>query len=323
MKPHSSEGREKRFILSLALTLIIFFAELIGGLWTGSLALLSDAAHVFMDVFALGLSFAALRISARPADDRHTYGWHRMEVLAALINGVTLLVIAVGIGYEAVQRIAEPQPIRGPEMLAIAVVGLVVNLVVAFILGGHDHGHEHGAEHDHAHEHIRRDLNTQSAYLHVLGDAISSVGVIVAAVVVSLTGWIWIDPLMSLAIAVMILFSAVRVTRSALHILNEGAPEGLSSAEISTALSQVAGVSQVHDLHVWNICSGHVALSAHAVLDTCPPRNSAAVMADMRELLLDRFGIEHTTIQMEDGVCSQGDCTCGAGFSPVPAPRQK
>lgn len=319
MKPHTSEGREKRFILSLALTSFIFFAELIGGLWTGSLALLSDAAHVFMDVFALGLSFAALRISARPADDRHTYGWHRMEVLAALVNGVTLLVIAAGIGYEAVQRFSEPQPVRGPEMLAIAAVGLVVNLVVAFILGGHDHGNEQ----DHAHEQAHRDLNTHSAYLHVLGDAISSVGVIVAAVVISLTGWIWIDPLMSLAIAAMILVSAVRVTRSALHILNEGAPEGLSSAEIGTALSQVAGVSQVHDLHVWNICSGHVALSTHAVLDACQQRSSAAVMADMRELLLERFGIEHTTIQMEEGVCSQGDCTCGAGFSPVPAPRQK
>lgn len=188
MQPHSNPGVQRRFIWSISLTLLIFIAELVGGLWTGSLALLSDAAHVFMDIFALALSFLALRLSSLPPDDRHSYGYHRLEVLAALINGLTLVVIALGIAWEAVERWQVPQPVRSGEMLVIAVIGLLVNVGVAFILGGHDHDE---AEAHHVHT---RDLNVRSAFLHVVGDAISSLGVIVAAVVIGLTGWQWVDP---------------------------------------------------------------------------------------------------------------------------------
>ena len=200
MKPHLDHGIEKRFLVSIVLTALILVAEVIGGLWTGSLALLSDAAHVFMDIFALGLSFLALRLSALPADDRHTYGYHRLEVLAALANGLTLGVIAIGIFSEAIQRWQNPEPIKSAEMLVIAVIGLVVNLVVAFVLGGHDHDRDEAA-------HGREDVNVKSAFLHVVGDAVSSVGVIVAAVLIGLTGAPWIDPLMSILIGVIILLS--------------------------------------------------------------------------------------------------------------------
>ncbi len=171
-------------MLSIGLTALILIAEVIGGFWTGSLALLSAAAHVLLDVFALALSFVALRLSALPADDRHTYGYHRLEVQAALVNGVTLGVIAVGIFWEASVRWSAPEPIKSVEMFIIAVIGLIVNLVVAFVLGGHQH---QDAEDDHE----REDINVQSAFLHVVGDAISSVGVIVAALAIWWTGWAW------------------------------------------------------------------------------------------------------------------------------------
>ena len=298
MQPHSTAGIEKRFLLSIGLTAAILVAEVIGGLWTGSLALLSDAAHVFMDIFALGLSFIALRLSALPADDRHTFGYHRLEVLAALTNGITLGAIAVGIFSEAWQRWQSPGDIKSSQMLVIAAIGLVVNLIVAWVLGGHDH---QAGEHNHAH----KDLNVHSAFLHVLGDAISSVGVILAAIVIGATGWMWLDPLMSVVIGVLILFSSVRVLRSSLHILIEGVPEGLSLKEISRAVTNVAGVSEVHDLHVWSLCSGHTALSAHVTVQDQSLLDSNGVMAEIKRSLLDDFHIEHTTIQFECAACGQ------------------
>ena len=303
MKPHPNNGVEKRFLISITLTALILVAEIIGGLWTGSLALLSDAAHVFMDIFALGLSFIALRLSSLPADDRHTYGYHRLEVLAALINGATLAVIAVRIFVEAYQRWLSPEPVKSGEMLIIAAIGLVVNLIVAFVLGGHAHDHDEA-------EHERDDVNVKSARLHVLGDAVSSVGVIVAAVLIGLTGALWIDPLMSVLIGVIIVIGSGRVLKSSLHILVEGVPDGLSLNDIGTALSTVSGVSEVHDLHVWSLCSGHVALSAHVVLTDQALADSGAIMQGLKARLLDRFGIEHTTIQFECTSCGQGRVIC-------------
>lgn len=301
MHPHASESIEKRFILSIVLTLIIFAAEIIGGLWTGSLALLSDAAHVFMDVFALGLSYIALRLSALPPDDRHTYGYHRLEVLAALINGITLGAIAIGIFSEAWERWQNPAAIKSLEMLIIATIGLLVNLLVAFVLhnpGESGHGHEH---------HHTEDVNIKSAYLHVLGDAISSIGVIVAALIIWKTGWQWVDPLMSVLIGVLILASSWRVLRSSLHILVEGVPEGLSLNEIGSTMSSIPGVIEVHDLHVWSLCSGRVALSAHISVEDQNTQSNAALMAALKHELYEHFGIEHTTIQFECLTCGQGN----------------
>jgi len=203
----------------MLLTAAILVAEVIGGFWTGSLALLSDAAHVFMDIFALTLSYLALRLSALPADNRHTYGFHRLEALAALINGITLGAIAIEIFSESWARWFNPTAIKSMEMLVIAIIGLMVNLAVAFALGRHAHDHEHEEA---------EDLNVRSAYLHVLGDAISSVGVIVAAAVIWFTGWNWLDPLMSAFIGILIGVSSWRVLKSSLHILIEGVPEHLS-----------------------------------------------------------------------------------------------
>lgn len=305
MNPHPSKGLENKFVLSMILTAAILIAEVVGGLWTGSLALLSDAAHVFMDIFALALSYLALRLSALPADDRHTYGFHRLEVIAALINGVTLGWIAIEIFRESWVRWFNPQPIKSVEMLVIAVIGLVVNLIVAFVLGGHTHEHEHeGEDGEEAHEEAE-DLNVRSAYLHVLGDAVSSVGVIVAAALIWWTGWNWLDPLMSVFIGILIIVSSWRVLKSSLHILVEGVPEHLSIEKIGQSMAGADGVLDVHDLHVWSICSGQVALSAHILTADQKLTDGDGIMAELKTRL-KKFGIEHTTIQFECAACGQG-----------------
>ncbi|MCL4562981.1 MAG: cation diffusion facilitator family transporter [Chloroflexi bacterium] len=299
MQPHDSQTVEKRFIFSISLTLVILIVEALGGLWTGSLALLSDSAHVFMDIFALGLSYLAIHLSALPADDRHTYGYHRLEVLAALANGLTLGVISLGIFYEAYQRWLSPAPVKTLEMLLIAVLGLLVNVSVALILrGGSDL---------HRHQQVRsKDLNVESAFLHVLTDAIASIGVIAAAGIIWSTGWLWVDPLTSVLIGGLIMVSSGRVLRGSLHILIEGVPEGLSLGKISTTISSVPGICEVHDLHVWNICSGHIALSAHVVVEKDAPADMGPTMADVKQRLLSEYGINHTTIQFETVSCGQG-----------------
>ncbi len=300
MHPHTHTGVERRFLLSIGLTLAIFAAELIGGLWTGSLALLSDAAHVIMDAVALLISFVALRLSSRPADDRHSFGYHRLEVIAALANGLTLVVVSIGIWSEAIQRFREPQPVRGVEMLVIAAIGLLANLAVARILHGH--------EHQEGNEFARKDLNVRSAFLHVVGDAVSSVGVILAAVLIWLTDWLWVDPVMSILIGGMIAFSAYRVLRSSLHILVEGVPEGLSIAEITKTVEQIPGVENIHDLHVWNICSGHVSLSGHLV--TCADANEIRQQVNLH--LLETYAIEHSTLQVECAGETERLCGCAS-----------
>lgn len=312
MLPHAASSTQKRFLISLALTGLILAAEVAGGLWTGSLALLSDAAHVFMDIFALALSYLALRLSSMPADDRHTYGYHRLEVLAALVNGVSLFVIAGGIFSEAYKRFQAPEPVKSMEMLAIATIGLVVNLVVAFVLGG---SHSHDPDHSHGHlpngtaastpARPARDLNVQSAFLHVVGDAISSVGVIIAGILITLTGSLWLDPAISVLIGVLILASSYRVLRSSLHILIEGTPEGISLKNVAQTIMDVPGVVSLHDLHVWNICSGRVALSAHVVLEPAYQPQLSAAMASLKSKLACQFGIEHTTVQFETDTCEE------------------
>jgi cobalt-zinc-cadmium efflux system protein len=303
MNPHPSKTLENRFVLSMLLTTAILIAEVVGGYWTGSLALLSDAAHVFMDVFALGLSYLALRFSALPADDRHTYGFHRLEVIAALINGVTLGIIAIEIFSESWARWQNPAPIKSVEMLVIAAIGLIVNLIVAFVLSGHAQEHDHGAGEE-KHEEAE-DLNVRSAYLHVLGDAISSVGVIFAAALIWWTGWSWLDPLMSVLIGILIVISSWRVLKGSLHILVEGVPEHLSIEKIGQSMASAPGVQAVHDLHVWSICSGHIALSAHIITADQKLTDGGDIMAALKAQL-HKFGIEHTTIQFECEACGQG-----------------
>jgi cobalt-zinc-cadmium efflux system protein len=291
---HPHTNIEGRFILSLALTGIIFFAELVGGFLTSSLALLSDAAHVFLDAFALALSYVAIRLASLPPNDRHTYGYHRLQVLAALVNGATLLVIAFEIFREAIKRFSNPEPVLAGPMLIVAVIGLVVNLIVAFVLGGHDH----------------ENLNVRSAFLHVLGDALASVGVIGAGVVIVLTGWTLVDPLVSMLIGVIILVGSGNVLRRALHILIEGVPKGLTATEVGDAMQELPAVSKVHDLHVWTVSPGYISLSAHVVLDDQSLSEAQSVMRRLKDVLAERFGIEHTTIQFECESCEEGAIIC-------------
>jgi cobalt-zinc-cadmium efflux system protein len=305
MQPHDNEGIRRRLVFSIGFTMVVFVLQLAGGFWTGSLALISDSAHVFMDAFSLGLTFLALVLSSRPPDDQHTYGYHRLEVLAALANGISLAVIALGIFYEAYQRWSNPVAVRGVEMLVIAILGLIANLVVAYSLGGHHHEGDHSE-----HEHARKDLNLNSAFIHVVGDAVSSVGVIIAAIIIWRTGLLWVDPLVSILIGFLILFGAYRILRPTLHILIEGTPEGLSAGEVQEVMEKVADIQDVHDLHIWNICSGHIALSAHVVIENPSQRPNAAVMSELKKQLGKLFGIEHTTIQFEEVHCGQEHHYC-------------
>ncbi|HQK13741.1 MAG TPA: cation diffusion facilitator family transporter [Anaerolineae bacterium] len=297
MSEHTHEIKQNRFVLSLSLTGVIFLAEVLGGLWTGSLALLADSAHVFMDAFALGLSYLALRAAALPADDRHTYGYHRLQILAALTNGITLLFVAFEILREAWDRWQQPRTIQAGPMLIIAVIGLIVNVIVAYVLHEHDHD----------------DVNTRSAFLHVVGDTLASVGVIGAGVVILFTGWVWLDPLVSALIGVLILVSAGRLLKETVHILAEGMPDGMTATAVADAMRTTPGVGEVHDLHVWTVAPGYVALSAHVLLADQALSETADVMAALKHTLREQFGIEHTTIQFECTACGQNLCLPAMG----------
>jgi cobalt-zinc-cadmium efflux system protein len=257
---------------------------------TGSLALLSDAAHVFLDIFALGLSYGAVKLAARAPREKHSYGFHRMKVIAAFINGATLVVVALEIFREAINRFTHPEPVIAGPMLIVAIIGLAANMLVALVLGHHDHD----------------DLNTRAAFLHVIGDALSSVGVIAAGFIILATGWTWVDPAVSILIGIIIMTGAWRVLREAVHILNEGAPENASVKDVSEAMSTVDGVLEVHDAHVWTVGPGCKVLSAHVLLSDQALSQTEGIMHQLKEILAHRFDIEHTTIQFECANCGQG-----------------
>ncbi len=287
-------GAGGRLLLSIAITAAVCVVEVGGGLWTGSLALLSDAAHVFLDVFALAMSYGALRLAALPPNAHHSYGYRRAEVLAALVNAVTLIVVAVGIGKEAWDRWQAPVSIHSGEMLAIAAFGLAANLLTALTLSGHTHGN----------------LNVKSAFIHVLGDALASVGVIMAAVVMLATGWYAADPVVSVLIGLLIAYSGWGVLRQAVHILMEGAPDGLAADEVARSMVQVDGVLGVHDLHLWSTGSSHAVLSAHVRVAEAALPHSPALVARLRGLLEEQYGIDHATLQVECVDCGQGSIEC-------------
>ncbi len=284
-----------KLLASILITSATLIAEVIGGLLTGSLALLSDAAHVFLDIFALALGYVAVRLSKRSATGTHSYGFHRMKVLAAFINGATLLFVSFEIIREAIGRFVHPQSIIAGPMLIVAIIGLVANLLVAFVLKGHSHD----------------DLNARAAFLHVIGDALSSVGVIAAGAIILFTKWYWLDPAMGIVIALVILRGAFSVLKEATHILNEGAPENADSEMVAAHIASIEGVRGVHDVHVWALEPGFRLLSAHVVLDDQPLSDTDAVMERIKDMLSDEFHVDHTTIQFECGDC--GQCAGGKG----------
>jgi len=286
---HNHEFMGRRFILALTITSVIFVAEVVGGILSNSLALLSDAGHVFLDVFALALSYVALRVSELPADENHTFGFHRAKVLAALANSLLLFAMVFFIVREAWERWLNPRAINSGLMLGVAVVGLAANLIVAQVLRAHDHD----------------DLNTRSAFLHVLGDALASVGVIGGAILIALTGWYVVDPILSVLIALLILGGAWRIFRESLHILVEGSPAGVNTRDVAAAIGAVPGVRNVHDLHIWSVGPGYTSLSAHVVLEDQALAQTQGIMDAIKRRLHDQFGIEHTTVQFECNHCGQ------------------
>jgi cobalt-zinc-cadmium efflux system protein len=276
--------------IAIGLTGVTLLAEVAGGVWTNSLALLSDAAHVFLDLFALVLSLAAIKLAGLPASDRHTFGYHRSEVFASFINGLTVFLMAIGILYEAWLRFAAPQEIKSLPMLIIATIGLAMNLLAARAL--HSHSHD--------------DLNVRSAFLHVIGDAAASVGVIAGGVIMYYSGWYQLDALISAAIGVLILAGAGRVLRDSVHILMEGTPRGLELVDVAAAIRNVEGVSDVHHLNIWTVCSHILSLSVHVDIDSGSEDRRAAILHDIEHLLAERFHITHTTVQMECAACING-----------------
>lgn len=283
---------EKRLIWSLGVTLFILAGEVVGGIISNSLALLSDAGHVFTDAFALGLSLLAALIMRKPSDYRATYGYQRIGLLAALLNGSSLVIMAVFIFMETYKRLYSPPQINSSLMLVIAVAGLIGNLVMAFILG---RGH--------------KDLNIKSAWLHVLGDTISSAGVIVAALIIQFTGWTFADPIASGLVGVMIVIGGVRVIKEALWIFLELSPVGFHAEEISALISEVSGVVCVHDVHVWSIGHGIPAFSAHVQVGDQKISEADSVRKEIEHKLL-HLGILHSVIQMECAECETNGTYC-------------
>jgi len=278
-------GEQRRLVLALCLALVAMVAEAAGGWFANSLALLSDAAHMIADAGAIGLSLFALRIGNRPADTRRTYGYYRLEILAALVNGALLLAIAAGIAVEGYHRLMHPQPVHVGVVVGLACFGIVLNAAGMWIT----HAGE-GAS-----------MNLRSTFLHLAGDLINSVGVLLSAAIIHFTGQLAADPIISFLIAGTIVWSAIRLCREAVDVLLEGAPGHIPVRDVSGALEAVQGVTAVHDLHVWTITSGLIALSCHIVV-TCEGPNCRThdqILTDAKAVLRDKFAIEHTTIQFE------------------------
>lgn len=280
-------GRADRrpLLIALAITTTFLVVEVIGALLTNSLALLADAAHMLTDVAAIALALFAIWLAGRPTRPERTYGNLRAEILAALVNAASLIVIAVYIFWEAWQRLREPPEVQGPLMLAVGVAGLAANAASAWVLsrgGGH-----------------RENLNTRGAFLHVIGDMLGSIAAIAAAVIITLTGWYAADPILSAVIGGLVVFSAYSLMRESVDVLLEAAPRGIVIADVRNAFLAVPGVVGVHDLHVWTVTSGLTALSAHVETDGAAPWDQLrqAIAAQLRE----RFGIDHVTLQPEAG----------------------
>ena len=278
---HGAARGQRRLLLVLALTAAYMLAEAVGGWLSGSLALLADAGHMLTDVAALALAFTAVLFGARPATPRKTFGYYRLEILAALVNGVALVLISLLICYEAYERWTRPQEVQTGLMITVAAGGLAVNLACAWLLHG-DH---------------EESLNVRGAWLHVVGDALGSVGAIAAGVLMSAFGWHRADPAVSALIALLIIWSSWHIIREATNVLLEGTPAHINLASVEEAILHTRGVEGVHDLHVWTITSGREALSAHVVHahGVVQPE----LLKALRVKLHDRFGVDHLTIQME------------------------
>jgi cobalt-zinc-cadmium efflux system protein len=279
---HSHTSNKKALLSSFILIAAFMVVEVIGGVLTNSLALLSDAGHMLSDAAALGLSFFAIKLGEKQVSQEKTYGYKRFEIIAAALNGLTLVVISIYIFIEAFQRFFDPPEVQSTGMLMISVTGLLVNIIAAWILMKGDKD---------------ENLNVRSAFLHVLGDMLGSVGAIVAALMIMFFGWGIADPIASVIVAVLILISGSRITKDSFHILMEGAPSQIDMNRVKEALSNIPMVKEVHDLHIWTITSGYPVLSCHiTILDD---GTHDEILSQSQGILHDEFHIEHSTIQVE------------------------
>ena len=279
----------------------ILVVEVVGGLLSHSLALLSDAGHVLADIVALSLSWYGVRQAERPASGGMTFGYHRVGVVVAIVNAVGIFAIAAVILFEAYRRLQQPPEINGLLMLSVAIVGLGANALVVLWLRREQRGN----------------INIRSAFWHALGDGLASIGVIIGAVVILASGWLWVDPIISIVIALVITVAAGRILREGTRVLLEAAPRHVDVMEMVSALKEVPGVKDVHDVHVWSISPGLDAMSCHVLIDDLATSEAAHIRTEIEALLQRRFHIEHTTIQMECDQCNPNDLFCTLTLPPA------
>lgn len=289
---HHRQAGQKGLFITLILTGLVMLAEFLGGWISGSLALLSDAGHMLTDVLAIALSLLAMRFALQPATEKKTYGFFRLEILAALINGITLILLSGYIFYEAYQRFLQPAQIKSGLMIIVAVIGLLANLAGFFILKSSS----------------KHSLNVRGAFLHIIGDLLSSVAVVIGGFLIKFTGFYLIDPILSIVIGLVILKGAYDLVKESVEILLEATPVGIEGREVETALRTIDGVRTVHHLHIWSLSSGIHALSAHVQIDDQMTSQSDALLEEIQELLEHKFGILHTTIQFECTECNGVNC---------------
>ncbi|WP_458011004.1 cation diffusion facilitator family transporter [Candidatus Solincola sp.] len=280
----------KRLTLGLVLNTAFLVLEAVFGVLLGSLALLGDAAHNFSDSFALILSLVAVRMATRPPTSRKTYGYHRMGILAAFINSLGITLVCFYLFYEALRRLAHPVEVAGGGMVLVAAAGFVINGGVALLL-----------------LRGREDLNVRSAFLHLFTDALVSLGVVVSGAVIMATGWTYADPLVTMVIGLLILVSAFQILRESTHILMESVPAGVDYMEILEDIREHPGVRDVHDLHIWEIGSRQYSLSAHVVVEDVPVSEAQEIASRIKEMLLNRYHVVHSTLELESEPCSPGE----------------
>lgn len=282
------QSNVRRVQVALALTATFMFVEVIGGILSGSLALLADAGHMLTDTMALSLAAFAFRVSTRPADSKRSYGYHRFQILAAFVNGLSLLLIVGWILFEAVNRLISPPEVIGKTMLIVATAGLLVNAIAFVVLHGGD----------------RENLNIRGAALHVAGDLLGSVAAITAAIVIIWTAWMPIDPILSIVVAMLILRSAWHLVKRSAHILLEGAPEWLDQERMQTRLTaRIPAINSIHHVHVWGLTPQHLMLTMHVALRDSPA-DPTSVIRRIKGILREEFGINHSTIEIETDDCA-------------------
>ena len=292
---HCHPGGTARILKwSFVATVLFVGVEAVAGIKAGSLALLSDAGHNVTDALALLFTWLAFFLQTKPANDVKTYGYHRMGVLAAFLNALTLGALSIWIFYESVQRFRNPEPVQETIMMVIAGLGLLLNGAIMWSLRAAS----------------KNDINVRSAFMHMLGDALGSLAIVAGAIVIRYTGWQRIDPALSVAIGVLIIWTAWDIVNESLNILLEGLPRGLELQAVSGAMKEVPGVLDVHDLHIWSLGSSTHALSCHALIEDVPPSASDRILQNLNNMLCDRFSIRHTTVQFEHVGCPVSESGC-------------